>query len=192
MSEWEMATGDLSSKEMGSGARANGNKPKWELMSFSQIYLLMLDENATLMLADVIEDQDMFAHLAGFQAGETVAMDLLRASVAYNWAKQGGPDKVTLLSSLENVIRVWDFGLRKYAPFNWAKGMNWQTCFGCIARHVKYHYECSDIDDESGELHSAHVVCNAMMLMHYEQYWKEGDDRPLFAFPNQEPSEGSE
>jgi len=180
---WDMAVGDVASKEMGTGARANGGKPKWELMPLPQIQALMEDEQEILQMADYMNEVPMTGYLASFQIGLIDTYTLLKYSVAYNWAKQGGSDRVTLLSSLENVIRVWDFGLRKYAPFNWATGMNWSVCIACMMRHIKYHFECDDVDNESGELHSAHVVCNAMMLQHYNTYWTQGDDRPLFAFP---------
>lgn len=187
--EWEMATGDVNSKEMGTGARANGDKPMWELMSLSQVYMIMADAENIELMAENINDADMIAHTAGFQRGITQGIDLLKASVAYNWAKQGGRKNINLLSSLENVIEVWKFGLRKYSEYNWATGMNWQIPIACIVRHVKYHFENDVFDDESEELHSAHVVCNAMMLVHYEEFWEQGDDRPLFAFPQKEESE---
>jgi hypothetical protein len=62
-----------------------------------------------------------------------------------------------------------------------------------MQRHVNWHWDKSEtFDQESKQLHSAHVVCNAMMLAHYATYWKEGDDRPLFAFKKPEEPTGHE
>lgn len=181
--DFKMAVGDVNSQEMGTGARANGDKVRWELMPLGQISHLMRNIEKVETLQNHIGDSEMIQTLADFQAGHCSVNVLLEASVAYNWRKQGGPERCTLLASLENVIAVWKYGLKKYSEFNWATGMDWTICIGCISRHVKYHFEGDELDDESNEFHSAHVVCNAMMLAHYEVYWKEGDDRPTFAFP---------
>jgi len=185
---WSMAVGDVNSKEMGTGARANGGKPRWELMPISQIARLVQYIDQADKFVPLANDEQMLTQIGGFQAGEVSAFDLLLMSVFYNWKKveESLDREVSMLESLENVIKVWEFGLFKYAPFNWATGMNWSVCIACMVRHTKDHIEGRVTDAESKELHSAHVVCNAMMLLHFDTYWKQGDDRPLFAFPKQE------
>jgi hypothetical protein len=80
---------------------------------------------------------------------------------------------------LEEVVRVWMYGAKKYAAWNWAKGMPWSVPYACIIRHLyAWWWKGERNDPESGCSHLAHVICNLMMLMHYELHYPEGDDRP--------------
>lgn len=111
-----MPVGDLSSDEVGSGARANAGKPNWALFP---------------------------SHL------------------------------------MEEVVRAWEHGEKKYKAWNWAKGMAWSVPYACIMRHlIAYWWKGERNDRESGCSHLSHIVCNIMMLMHYETYYPQGDDRP--------------
>lgn len=84
---------------------------------------------------------------------------------------------------LEEVVRVWEYGAKKYAAWNWAKGMKWSIPYACIIRHLyAYWWKGERNDKESGCSHLAHVVCNVMMLMHFETAYQEGDDRPKKEF----------
>jgi len=186
----EMAIGDVDSKEMGSAARANKDKPNWSLMSLQDIAYLMRSYEALEHILESIPDYDMDARLTEvlgkFQAGQCDIEDLLISAVAYNWnmvKKHGEFADTTLMESLESVIAVWEYGLIKYSEFNWATGAPWSVPIACMQRHINWHWDKGEVlDKESKQFHSAHVVCNAMMLAHYSQYWKEGDDRPIFAF----------
>lgn len=110
-----MTVGDVSSTELGSGARYNDNKP-----DFSMIPL---------------------------------------------W-------------TLEGEARVWQYGARKYAQWNWAKGMPWSVPFACVMRHLAAFQRGEELDPESGEHHLDHVMCNVRMLRYYLTEYPEGDDRP--------------
>jgi hypothetical protein len=77
------------------------------------------------------------------------------------------------------VARVLMGGMEKYAPLNWAKGMDWSVSYDCALRHLfKWWYAREDLDPESGEHHLDHVMCNVLFLKHYLTYYPEGDDRP--------------
>lgn len=82
------------------------------------------------------------------------------------------------LCTLEDEARVWDYGRRKYAVWNWAKGMPWSVPVGCIMRHLAAFQRGEDLDPESGLPHLAHIACNVRMLTLYSKTYKEGDDRP--------------
>lgn len=83
------------------------------------------------------------------------------------------------LHLLAGTARVFMAGKLKYAEWNWAKGMPWSTCVDCLIRHfLKWWFLGEDIDDESGEHHLDHMLCNLFMLKHYSMAFKEGDDRP--------------
>lgn len=83
------------------------------------------------------------------------------------------------LHLLVGAARVFMGGKLKYAPFNWAKGMTWSTCFDCILRHLfKWFYCREELDEESGEHHLDHAIVNLLMLRHYHITYRDGDDRP--------------
>jgi hypothetical protein len=82
------------------------------------------------------------------------------------------------LVTLEDEARVWEYGKRKYAAWNWAKGMPWSVPFACIQRHMAAWQRGEDNDPESGLPHMAHVACNVRMLLLYSKNYQEGDDRP--------------
>jgi len=82
------------------------------------------------------------------------------------------------LCTLEEEAHVWAYGKKKYAAWNWAKGMDWSVPLGCALRHLSSWQRGEDIDPESGQPHLAHVMCNIRMLMLYAKTYPEGDDRP--------------
>ena len=80
---------------------------------------------------------------------------------------------------LAGAARIFMGGAMKYAQWNWAKGMPHSSCVDCFLRHFnKYWYMGEDIDEESGEHHLDHMICNLIMLRHSTIAFKEGDDRP--------------
>ncbi len=85
---------------------------------------------------------------------------------------------------LESTARVLGVGAKKYAPWNWAKGMKYSVVIGCIKRHLSAIERGEDIDPESGFRHAGHIMCNLLFLEHYMNMkdhggaWKELDDRP--------------
>lgn len=87
----------------------------------------------------------------------------------------------------EEVCHVWEYGAEKYAAWNWAKGMKWTVPYACICRHLFAWFTGEDNDKETGYSHLAHVVCNVMMLMHYRDFYPEGDDRPKKYFYSTPP-----
>jgi hypothetical protein len=92
-----------------------------------------------------------------------------------------GKVKLSLVPMIlfSGVARVFEFGYKKYAAWNWTKGSNWSIPFECLQRHLeKFWYCLEDNDPESGELHLDHVMANLLMLIHYYYTFKEGDDRP--------------
>jgi len=79
---------------------------------------------------------------------------------------------------LKNAALVFGYGTKKYAPWNWAKGMPYSVIIGCLKRHLAAIERGEDIDSESGLPHMGHLMCNVLMLEHYMQSFPEGDDRP--------------
>ena len=83
------------------------------------------------------------------------------------------------LQVLAGAARILSGGKLKYKEWNWTKGSDYSTAFDCMMRHMtKWWYMGEDCDDETGEHHLSHIICNAMFLLHWIQTYKEGDNRP--------------
>jgi len=83
----------------------------------------------------------------------------------------------------EGIGKVLTFGAKKYAPYNWAKGINYSRIIGAIKRHLLAIERKEDIDPESGLLHADHIACNVAFLQTYMRHsyqYAEFDDRYEF------------
>ena len=80
-------------------------------------------------------------------------------------------------NSANELAKVLTFGASKYAANNWRKGMKWSRVLGSLKRHLNAIERGEDYDEESGLLHSSHILCNAMFLTDYYKLYPEGDDR---------------
>lgn len=91
-----------------------------------------------------------------------------------------GKPKLSLIPivTLYDEARVWEYGEKKYAAWNWARGMKWSVPYECALRHLARWQAGEENDGESGLPHLAHAMCNLRMLTLYSKTYKEGDDRP--------------
>ena len=84
--------------------------------------------------------------------------------------------------ALEGLVRILMFGKKKYAAWNWAKGMKYSRLVDALDRHTKAWFAGEEVDPETGLNHMWHAMCNAMFLAHYvsnPEKYKEFDDRPI-------------
>ena len=158
MAEVPDGVGDVNSTEKGSGARYNAGKPPMAYIPLRQQLIVMkgykrFDERIKLILQELIR----------FEQREVPMWNVI---------------SLLRTDDLIDASYVWAYGAQKYAPFNWAKGMKWSIPLSCISRHLQAILKGEELDDESGCKHWGHVVCNLLMLEHYEQYYDQGDDRP--------------
>lgn len=152
------SVGDVNSTEKGSGARYNSGKPPMAYIPIrQQIIVWMGYRNFSGHTLLVMEKLALFEEGKGTM-GEVIA--------------------VLNTQDLEVASYVWDYGAKKYAAFNWAKGMAWSIPMACISRHMTAILRGEAVDDESGCAHWGHVVCNLLMLEHYSHYYQEGNDLP--------------
>lgn len=79
---------------------------------------------------------------------------------------------------LEDVGRVFGFGARKYAPWNYQKGIAYTRLVGSVLRHMFAFMRREDMDPESGLPHLAHAGASLQMLYFMWRERKERDDRP--------------
>jgi hypothetical protein len=63
--------------------------------------------------------------------------------------------------------KVWTQGLEKYPAGNWEKGFPFSVVIASAMRHLEAMRLGEMIDNESGLLHSAHLMANAAMLTQF-------------------------
>lgn len=90
-----------------------------------------------------------------------------------------GKLRYDLLSTpaLEALVRVLTKGAEKYSDHAWRKGMAWSRVYASLQRHAQAYNRGEDRDPESGELHSAHIMANAMFLVEFQYTGAGQDDR---------------
>lgn len=168
----EKQIGDVNSQEKGSGARYNQGKAALELIPLTIVAASARRVGHHEELCAALGD------LGKFQTG-------------------GGED--ALYSAINEIsgdkywsecAQVFDYGRRKYAEWNWAKGMPWSVPIGCAARHLylgMMQEGKESLDKESGLTHRGHFLCNIVMLLTYLNTYPEGDDRPSKWFKTKVP-----
>lgn len=83
------------------------------------------------------------------------------------------------IEAIEAYSRVAEFGAKKYAPWNWAKGLPRMQIAASLIRHLWAYMRGEDCDKESGLAHTDHIVWNAVTLAHHHHHGMEDDRRPL-------------
>jgi hypothetical protein len=156
----EVTVGDLDSNDKGSGARKSSGKPALDLIPvriwfdrWERLHVLSPDQ------------QWMLEALAGWQEGDTDAL----GEWLYNYPR---------CEYFMEAVSVLEFGAEKYNAWNWAKGMKWSVCVGCILRHTEKLSSGEMLDEDSGFNHWGHIIANVIFLVYYAEHYKEGDDRP--------------
>lgn len=80
---------------------------------------------------------------------------------------------------LIQIARVLDFGAKKYASYNWAKGIKYSRVYSAALRHLFAWWKGEDVDPETGLSHLAHAGCCVLFLLQYELSKRDFDDRPV-------------
>lgn len=74
-------------------------------------------------------------------------------------------------TALEGMVKVLEFGAKKYAKGNWANGggFDHSRVFNSLMRHLVAYQSGEDLDQESGLSHLDHIMCNAMFMAYYRK-----------------------
>jgi hypothetical protein len=81
--------------------------------------------------------------------------------------------------AIEEVVKVLQFGAKKYAPRNWEKGIVFSRLYGAIRRHGVAWFKGEDNDPETGISHLAHLATEALFALAFAiRKTKNVDDRP--------------
>lgn len=170
-----MSIGDINSTERGSGARYNNGKIPYELIpvriladSYSRFHNNADSKILTALL-----------FIAVWQEGGSI--DALHEAAAILDGDSFGN------AAWDECAQVFEYGKKKYAEWNWLKGMPWSVPLACAVRHLLKMAKGEMIDPESGLPHRGHVLCNLAMLIMYARVYPEGDDRPEYLLKNCKP-----
>ena len=77
----------------------------------------------------------------------------------------------------EDMVKVLEFGKKKYAAWNWAKGLFYVSIIESLLRHTFAILKGENNDSDSGLPHYAHIMCNAMFLGRMMKSRPDLDDR---------------
>lgn len=151
-----MPVGNVNSTERGSGARYNDGKPDLSLIP------------PTLLPCSNGEHDVLLKALQAFMFDGNSAP-----------VRQFVRDMYAIRDAAGVTAKVFEYGKKKYAAWNWAKGMQWSIPVACALRHADaMWYRGEELDPESCLPHLGHLMCNLIMLLHFEQYFPEGNDLP--------------
>jgi hypothetical protein len=82
------------------------------------------------------------------------------------------------IGALSELVNVFTYGAKKYAPNNWRKGLKFSDTMAALDRHWAAWKTGEDRDSESGCHHLAHVAWNAFALLEFYLMGREDlDDR---------------
>lgn len=177
-----MPVGDVNSNEKGSGARYNDGKVPYDLLPLATVV------NAFSLRYHRQADDDFLAALSQRSPSRVAVADVLRELSQFQ--RTGNIDHIYgalnfstftygSISALAPAVRVFEYGAKKYAAWNWAKGMKWSVPLACAVRHCIAILSGELIDQESGQPHMGHVQCNLLMLATYVNTYPEGNDLPV-------------
>lgn len=82
--------------------------------------------------------------------------------------------------ALLEIAKVLGFGQRKYAAWNWTKGMAHSRLYRAALGHIGAALSGEDLDPESNLLHLAHAGCCILFLLSYKLFGLGTDDRFIF------------
>ena len=68
--------------------------------------------------------------------------------------------------SLLPLIRVMEYGEKKYGKDNWKKGQDIPSLCDCAMRHLTAFMDGEELDPESGVSHIGHIMANCMMIVY--------------------------
>lgn len=87
-------------------------------------------------------------------------------------------DLVPFQEITDSFVRVAEFGAKKYAPWNWSKGLSRVQLCCSLLRHTFAYIRGQDKDPESGLDHTDHILWNAAVLSHNVHWGLDDERRP--------------
>ena len=100
---------------------------------------------------------------------------MAKKALRYNKGKEGM--HMLPFFALKEIAKVYDFGGKKYAPWNWAKGLSYGETMGSLLRHLSDWQRGEEKDNESKLHHDTHIAWNAITLVAMRLMKRGTDDR---------------
>jgi len=79
--------------------------------------------------------------------------------------------------ALKPMVKVLEFGAKKYDDHNWKKGLKTTEICESLLRHLTAYLNGENNDKETNISHVGHILCNAMFLSYMMQNKPEFDTR---------------
>lgn len=115
--------------------------------------------------------------ISSLQQAASVATSGATTTSATKYDTGKTPFELLPAPALEAIAEVLEFGRKKYASWNWAKGFTWSRLIGAALRHLFAFARGEDRDPESGLSHLAHAGCCILFLITHERCRLGTDDR---------------
>lgn len=163
--------GDVNGTEPGSGARFNEGKLRVDLLPLSVVIDAL---NGPVPCAEASRSPEGIQYLLG-RWQDTGDADYLVTAFRYSC----GASKYWSFQCLKDCIAVLEYGSKKYASWNWARGMPWSVSYACALRHLDALIRLEEYDPESGYKHMGHVAANILFLLVYVKRYPELNDMPF-------------
>jgi Domain of unknown function (DUF5664) len=141
-------------------------------------------------LSEITETAQNAIEFTNLPTAEEIRRDVAKWASKQDVTKEavkhddGKPDwSLVPFESLEGMVKVLEFGAKKYAGWNWTTngGFPYMRVMRSCLRHLFAWSRGEDIDPESGLSHIHHAMCNLLFISHYignkEKYNK--DDRQV-------------
>jgi len=164
-----VAVGDLTSQEKGTTARKNSGKTQWHHVDLLNMHKCLLDSGS----------------YSGTGASEVECRALGVLWALGKYQRTHDPfylrDEIGMLYPyLIESTEVWTKGAEKYVTYNYMKGGQWTMALDSCCRHLLDGILLGgeEYDQETGNHHFAHAVCNLQMLLLWEDTYPEGNDLP--------------
>lgn len=104
-----------------------------------------------------------------------------RQNIAINQATKSDQNKAPIdLIDSEFILGIADvlaFGAKKYAAYNWRKGIALSRLYAAAQRHLLAYNNNEDNDSESSLDHIYHAACCLMFIAWTKKHKPELDDR---------------
>jgi len=153
----------------------------WEFEKGTQTLIFAWSSGRTTRLPSQAapDTQTGASNTASLTVSEPSPMIGLETSVALKFDTTKPRLDLLPTQPLIEVAEVLTFGAKKYAEYNWAKGISYSRLFGATMRHLWAWWVGEDNDSETGKSHLAHAICCLLFALQYKTSRPEFDDRPI-------------
>lgn len=80
--------------------------------------------------------------------------------------------------AMRAVAMVYNYGEKKYAAWNWSKGLTFSELIDATERHISYFKDGENLDRESNLHHLAHAVFGLLCILYFMSIGRHDlDDR---------------